>query len=123
MDAKKALVNYRSAKDKLTLIIMQKEDAKSQVLTPEIKAQLAEIDAEFDERINQVDKELTECETLAKTAVIQAGQIVTADGVKAVYNKGRESWDSKVLEGMAIVFPDLLKARKTGDPYVTFRWG
>ncbi|CAK0771531.1 hypothetical protein CCP3SC15_4350001 [Gammaproteobacteria bacterium] len=41
----------------------------------------------------------------------------------AVYTKGRVSWDSKKLDGMMILVPELASARKEGEPSVSIRKG
>ena len=53
--------------------------------------------------------------------VFTIGATVKANGLMAVYNKGRVSWDSKLLDGYAVAHPEILAARKEGDPSVTIR--
>lgn len=60
-------------------------------------------------------------ESEIKAAVIALGETVKADGIMAVYNKGRESWDGKALSGYAAAHPEILVFRSVGDPSVSIR--
>jgi hypothetical protein len=62
-----------------------------------------------------------------RAAVLEAGETLESDHLKAVWNKGRVTWNSRLLEGYAMAHPDILQARKEGAPTVSFRiikeWG
>lgn len=113
-----ALADIRSAIDTINL---EKQALIDTVITPEIKLRLAEIDAEFAEKIDAAQKRAAELETIAKLGVIECGESVKADFLHAVYSKGRVTWDSKTLDGMAKLIPQILEARKEGDPYVSIK--
>jgi hypothetical protein len=53
--------------------------------------------------------------------VIAHGASVKAKFLHAVFTKGRVSWDTKMLDGLALAFPRLNEARKEGDPSVSLR--
>ncbi len=39
----------------------------------------------------------------------------------AVWSKGRETWDTKSLDGYALAHPEIASLRKVGDPSVSIR--
>ena len=65
----------------------------------------------------------TTVKDLALAQTVNAGATVkSTDGkTMVVYYGGKVSWDNKKLEGLAIVYPDLLKARTVGNPYAVLR--
>lgn len=112
------LDNYRAAVDALT---MEKQALIDSVLTAEIKAKLAEIDAEFAPMLERVNEQAGELEARIKDAVIASGATVKGTHLQAVYAKGRVSWDTAKLDGLMIVIPQLKEARKEGQPSVSIR--
>lgn len=104
-----------------SLIMLDKQALIDAVLTAEIKAKLADIEAEFAEKVDTVSAKANELTAAIKDAVINSGATVKGSHLMAVYVKGRTSWDSKTLDGLALVIPSLLKARKEGDPSVSIR--
>lgn len=112
------LADLMAQKDALNLA---KQELIDQVLTPEIRQQIADIEAEFAGKSEKVDTNIAYLTDLIKRDVIESGSSVKGQYLHAVYVKGRTSWDSKKLEGLAIAIPDILKAQKIGDPSVTIR--
>ena len=112
------LAEFYAQKD---LIEAHEQDAINAVLTPEIMQQVEDIKAEFAVQRMAVDENIASLEAEAKTAVIAEGKTVKGAHLQAVWNKGRVSWDSKTLEGLAIVFPKVLEAKKEGQPSVSIR--
>ena len=70
--------------------------------------------AEAKERIDDLEKEISE-------AVLAEGQTVKTDLISAIWNKGKSTWDGKLLEGYAVAHPEILAAKKVGKPTVSFR--
>jgi len=91
------------------------------VLTPEVKQHLSDIEAEFAEKSATIRDQIEYLTGIVKKNVIEAGETVKGDHLQAVYVKGRTSWDSKKLEGLAIAIPQVLEARKIGNPSVSIR--
>ena len=112
------LAELKSAVDALNI---KKQALIESVLTPEIKQQLAEIDAEFAPEYEAVSEKTAVLEQEIKIDVVQAGETVKGDHLMAVFNKGRVSWDTKGLEGVLALIPELEKFRKEGDPSVSIR--
>ena len=103
------------------LLDVKRQELVNEVYTPEIQARLTEIDIEFAPLFNAVDENINALTDNIKAEVIATGASVKGAHLQAVYTKGRVSWDTKIIEGLAVVFPDLEKARKIGDPSVSIR--
>ena len=103
------------------LLDVKRQELVNEVYTPEIQARLTEIDIEFAPLFNAVDENINALTDNIKAEVIATGASVKGAHLQAVYSKGRVSWDTKIIEGLAVVFPDLEKARKIGDPSVSIR--
>jgi hypothetical protein len=109
---------YQSQKDVLNL---QKQEFIDSVLTPEIKAKIADIEAEFAGKGSAADENIAALTAEVKNMVIEAGSSIKAKNLQAVYAKGRVSWDPKSLDGYAIGHPEILNFRKEGEPSVSIR--
>ena len=103
------------------LLAMQKQEMINAVLTPEIRAKLAEIDAETAPMFEAVNANAAELEATVKATVLEHGATVKGAHLQAVYVKGRVSWDTDKLDGMAALIPQLNEARKVGQPSVAIR--
>ena len=99
----------------------QKQALIERVLTPEIKDLLAEIDAEFDPKIAELNQTKAILEAQIKAQVIIAGQTVKGSLHQFVFSKPRVSWDTKLLDGYAMAHPEILHFRKEGNPSVSVR--
>ena len=90
------------------------------VLTDEIKAKLAAIDAGFDPLIDAVVENVTKLESEIKKAVLEHG--ATVKGVyTATYSKGRVRWNTKALDGYAAAHPEIEQFKQIGSPSVSIR--
>jgi hypothetical protein len=112
------LAELRAALDVLNL---QKQDVIDSILTPEIKAKLAEIDAEFAGKAETAQTKATALEAEIKQDVLSEGATVKGNFYMAVFSKGRVSWDPKSLDGYAVGHPEILSFRKEGDPSISIR--
>lgn len=112
------LANFQAQKDYLGL---QKKELIDQVLTPEIKARLEEIETEFAGRAEIVDANIQALEEEIKNELIKKGETVKGSFLSAVWCKGRVSWDTNALDGYARAHPEIIGFRKQGEPYVTIR--
>lgn len=87
----------------------------------EIENRKAEIAAEYNGRIEAARKNMAALEDEIKRAVVNIGKTVKGTFIQAVYMKGRVTWNTDLLDGMIIAFPELAKARKEGAPSVALR--
>jgi len=114
------LAELQAAPDAIRL---QKQALIDTILTAEIKAKLAEIDAEFAEPLRASEVLAGELSEEIKADVLATGATVKGSYLMAVYVKGREGgWDSGKLKGFAMAHPEILQAKKPdGEPTVSFR--
>uniref|UniRef100_A0A6H1Z9L0 Uncharacterized protein n=1 Tax=viral metagenome TaxID=1070528 RepID=A0A6H1Z9L0_9ZZZZ len=112
------LADHQAQRDAIAL---QKAELADAILTTEIKAQLAEIDAEFAGKTEAVNANIAVLETEVKQAVVEHGTSVKGTFLHAIWNKGHVSWDTRSLDGYAVAHPELLSFRKEGEPSVSLR--
>lgn len=99
----------------------QKQTLIDQVIPAEIKARLNDIEAEFAQKVQAVSANIEALEAEVKTATLAHGESVRAQGIQAVWTKGRQTWDSKGLSSYGESHPEVLQFRKEGEPSVTIR--
>ena len=97
------------------------QELRDNVLTPEQRQQLADIDAELESSIEPAQATAAALEAEVKAEVIKAGASVKGAHLHAVWAKPRVSWDTKALDGYAVAHPELLAFRKEGDASVSIR--
>jgi len=121
MSAKDLLNEYSNILAGVDTLKMEKEKRYGMVITPEIKAQLENIDREIDPIIEKFNARAVELVDLIKAEVVAAGETVSGEFHQAVYMKGRTSWDSKSLEGYAAAHPEILQFKTIGSPSVSIK--
>jgi hypothetical protein len=97
------------------------DSLRDQILTPEIKAQLDEIEAERKTAMDALNEGIASLTEEIKADVMQAGATIRGKYLIAVWNKGRVSWDTKALDGFSSSHPEILAFRKEGDPSISIR--
>ena len=112
------LADLYAARD---LANIEKQALIDQVLTPEIKTKLAEIDAEFSDKLQVVNDTAASLEAQVKAEVTTHGATVKGDYLQAVWSKGRTSWDTKALDGYAAAHPEIERFKTIGAPSVSIR--
>ena len=99
----------------------QKQAIIERIMTPEIREQLAEVDAEFDPKIAELNQTKAILEAQIKARVLEAGRTIKGSLHSFTFSKPRISWDSKGLDGYAVAHPEILQFRKEGSPSVSIR--
>ena len=87
----------------------------------DIRAKQAEIREELAPKIERAQELATGLEASIKEQVVWVGETVSGGFLQAVFNKGRQSWDSKSLKAYAKNNPEILDFYKQGDPYVSIK--
>ena len=121
MDVYEKLEKYSDLTFGIDAISQEKQAIIDQVLTPEIKEKLAEIDAEFDGKIEQISQEKSQLEAEIKQEVLDAGRTVKGTFHMFTWSKPRVSWDTKALDGYALAHPEIVQFRAEGAPSVSVR--
>ncbi len=112
------LANYQAQRDVLEL---EKQALIDQVIPPEVKARLEEIESEFTGKRESVDANIAALEAEVREEVLRQGATVRSTFLRVVYNPGRVTWDTKKLDAYARARPEILEFRKQGEPFVTIQ--
>ena len=112
------LAEYMSQRDAIGI---RKQELIDSILPPEIKAKLAEIDVEFMAQSAAVFENIETLTAEIKSDILTFGASAKGAHLQAVWNKGRVSWDTKALDAVVALHPELAQFRKEGEPSVTIR--
>lgn len=94
----------------------QEQDAQiAQFYTPEIKARVEEVKAEFVERDKTIKEEIDVLDARIRERVAQYGETVDGSNLQAVLIPGRESWDTEAIDKYAESHPEILVFRTEWD--------
>lgn len=102
---------------------LDKQKALSRVIPAEVKAKMETIELEFGQQLEAIRETIAKLESEVKLAVLNHGETVKGDRYKAVYGKGRVSWNSKGLAGYMVAHPEIEAFRSEGSPTVSIRRG
>ena len=121
MDIYEKIERYSDIGVGIDLVYQEKATLIDSVLTQEIKEKLAEIDAEFQPKIEQLSQEKSMLESEIKAEVIEAGRTVKGSFHSFIWSKPRVSWDTKALDVYAMSHPEIVQFRTEGSPSVSVR--
>jgi hypothetical protein len=97
------------------------EQARQRLIPDDIRAALADMDAEFTMRDAAIALNIEELEKEIRQLVLAHGASVKGTHVHAVWNKPRVNWDSRGLDRYAAQNPDVLVFRSEGEASVALR--
>jgi aspartokinase len=112
------LADFQAAADAIRL---EKEQAISSVLTPEIQAQVNDIEAEFAGKAEEANNKAADLEKEIKDAVVSVGETVKGEYLQAVFNKGRTSFDTASVKAYLKAQGIYDEYVKEGSPYTSIR--
>jgi hypothetical protein len=120
---KQELIDKVNAEKQVRIDEILTDEIKSLVRSIETDAawKITDIEAEFCGKYEAVDLNISVLTDDIKAAVKEHGATVKGTYLQAVYSKGRTTWMTDKLEGLALAFPPLLEAKKVGEPSVSFR--
>lgn len=121
MDIYEKIEKYSDFVFGIDAINQQKNELIDEILTPEIKEKIAEIDAEFNQKIDTINQEKQALESEIKQEVLAAGRSIKGTFHSFVWSKPRVSWDTKALEGYAAAHPEIQQFKTVGEPSVSVR--
>ena len=102
-------------------VSQEKQALIDQVLTPEIKEKLAEIDAEFDPKAEDILQQKSMLEAEIKQEILEAGRTIKGTYHSFVWSKPSVSRDTKALYGYAAAHPEIQVFRSEGSASVSVR--
>jgi len=112
------LADLQSGQD---VIRLRKQEEIDQVITPEIKAKLAEIDAKYLGQTSDLQAKIVDLDKWIRDEVKKLGVSIKGSRLHAVWNKGRVTWNTAGLDGYIIDHPDLNQFRVEGQPSISIR--
>lgn len=110
------LAEFKSQRD---LVDIWKKEAIKKAMPPTVVKILEDINAEYDQKCEAVDENISNLEKAIKEEVLKVGKTVGGKYFEARYNQGKVSWDTKALDGMAKLIKEIATCRKVGDPYIS----
>jgi hypothetical protein len=114
---------YADLVERLDMLTKNHTELRDKLIPDEVKLALADLDAEYNPMIETVQTELATIKAQIEQTVLEQGSTLKGSRFMATWNKGRDGgWDSKKLEGYAMVHPEIMGAKKPdGQPTVSFR--
>ena len=114
---------YADLTERLDMLTKNHTELRDKLIPDEVKLALADLDAEYNPMIETVQTELATIKAQIEQTVLEQGSTLKGSRFMATWNKGRDGgWDSKKLEGYAMVHPEIMGAKKPdGQPTVSFR--
>ena len=96
--------------------LKEEQEARiAEFYTPEIKARVEEIKAEFADRAEVIKEQIDVLSTVVKKRVARYGETVNGSNWQAVWRKGRADWDSETINRYAESHPEILVFRSLWD--------
>jgi hypothetical protein len=96
-------------------------EAKRAEILRKVQSELDAIEAEFQPVLEGAELNASALEAEIKNDVLLRGESLRGGAYRAVYMKGRVSWDSQGINEYARDHPEVLQFRKEGQPSVTLR--
>ena len=94
-------------------------DAKKAEILATVQAELEALDAEYQPLLDSAGERAAALEAEVRREVIAYGASVKGSRLRAVYNRGRVSWDTPALDRYAEDHPELAGFRRQGEPFVS----
>lgn len=95
--------------------------ARMALVPPEVWEAWARLDDEFNAQMAAVVDSIASIEGDIKAGVVALGHTIKDPFIQVVYTPGRATWDGKFLDGYAAGHPEILVARKVGQPSASIR--
>lgn len=121
MDTKEKLNELAEMRAQVDLIALEKKKLIDGLIPPEILQQIADVETEFAPKFESMQKSISAVEEAIKQETIALGTTIHGDLLDAVFASGRESWETKGLDGYMVAHPEIAQFKKKGNPYVTIR--
>lgn len=119
-NATQLLEIYSELSAKLDAHRLSTDQRRAEILAP-MQEQLAALEIESAQAMAEIQESINACAGLIQTAVLESGESAKGGRFQAVWSKGRVAWDTKKLDGMAAIIPQINEARKVGEPSVSIK--
>lgn len=96
--------------------LKEEQEARiAEFYTPEIKARVEEIKAEFSDRAESIKERMDVLSAAVKERVSRYGETVNGSDWQAVWRRGRADWDAEAINCYAETHPEILIFRTLWD--------
>jgi hypothetical protein len=102
--------------------LRKRADAEREQVLEKVRAELQAVEAKYEPALQEASQAIAELEAEVKAEVLKVGRTVRVGPVRAVFYRGRVTWDSKGLARYAQGHPELERFRKVGAPCVVIRY-
>jgi len=117
MDAKDLLNEYSKNLDTIASLEIEKQAVIDRIMTPELKAKIAAIEAAFANSVEDLNQRNQVLIDTVKGEVLSTSKSISGDYHVVKFFKGRVTWDTVHLEGYAAAHPEINLFRNEGKPY------
>lgn len=121
MEKQSTIDNYSEALELAEELRKEKAQLLESIIPDNIREQINDINAEFDYRILEFEELAQTFREELKEEVLAKKKTIRGKKHMAVYIKGRISWEDSFLTGLAVSIPEILQARKEGNPSMQVR--
>lgn len=99
----------------------EKQALIQSLLAPEVKQAIADIEEEFAGNLASLLNLIAGLETEVKAETVEAGETIRGGGLTVVFNRGKVSWETKMIEEYLAKHPKspVAKARRQGKAYAS----
>jgi len=112
------LDNLSDLRQKISDMEAQRQAAIHEAMKPGME-EIDRIELQYLDPIGKLHELEAKLSEEIKSMVITLGETIKGTTLMAVYNKGRDTWDSTMLKGLALAHPEIKGAMNTGAPSVT----
>jgi hypothetical protein len=102
-------------------VFLEEANEKRRIILRPVQEEIDSIDSAYgDLMLASAERESRLVEGI-KESVLSTCASAKGSKLHALYVKGRKSWDTDKLEGLAAAHPEILQFQKVGEPSVTIR--
>lgn len=120
-EIKSSLNSMAIINKELESLALKKQEAIDRILTPEIRAAIEDINAEFRPMEEGAMENKNALERFVRERTIEFGKTVTGDYLQAVFTNGKKTWDTKKLTEYIKTHPELEDVYAQGDPFIQIK--
>lgn len=96
--------------------------ARRDAILEQVRPLLEAMDSEFGDRLRSTTEDVTRLQSEVRAVVLAFGASFHHSRVRAVYARGRVTWDTKGLTRYIERHPEVASFRRVGEPWVSLRF-
>lgn len=96
-------------------------DMRAAIIPAEIQNELENLATEWQPIFDNYTISIRTLENTIREEVLKINKKVETDDLQAILVKARVSWDTRILDALALLYPVINEAKVTGNPTVTLK--